>query len=112
MSQILYLRPLMATLTLTLLGTGIATGQRIEETSLQEHRQTRRELARRPRRVIMNNDGCDVLYFPNAEKATTEAFLAKRTTPLAGTQVDAIAFCPTSSGFGFFTHNTKVGTVP
>jgi hypothetical protein len=59
----------------------------------------------------MNNDGCDVLYFPQDEPATVERFLAKRTTPLAGTHVDAIAFCPTSSGFSYFTHDTKVGTL-
>ena len=104
-------RPLAALLTLAMVGTQVATGQAAEKTSLEEHRQARQELAQRRRRIIMNNDGCDVLYFPNAEEATVEAFLAKRTTPLAGTHVGAIAFCPTSSGFSFFTHNTKVGTV-
>ncbi len=79
--------------------------------SLEQLRRRRSELARQPRRIIMNNDGCDVIYFPKDEKATVEAFLAKRTTPLAGTQVGAIAFCPTSSGFSYFTHDTKVGTV-
>jgi len=34
-----------------------------------------------------------------------------RTTPLKGTQVDAIFYCTWSSGFSYFTHNTKVGTV-
>jgi hypothetical protein len=111
MYRSLRFRPLTAILILALVGLGVATGQVTEKTSLEEHRLARKELAQRRRRVIMNNDGCDVLYFPNAEKATTEAFLAKRTTPLVGTHVDAIAFCPTSSGFGFFTHDTKVGTV-
>ena len=111
MNQSLDFRPLTAILTLALVGAVIATGQAAEKTSLDEHRQARKELAQRRRRVIMNNDGCDVLYFPDSEKVTVEAFLAKRTTPLAGTHVDTIAFCPTSSGFGFFTHNTKVGTV-
>ncbi|MDI9443403.1 MAG: hypothetical protein QM844_04465 [Planctomycetota bacterium] len=90
---------------------GVARGQAAGRPSLETLRQQRTELARRPRPIIMNNDGCDVLYFPKAEKATAEAFLAKRTTPLAGTQVAAIAFCPTSSGFSYFTHDTKIGAV-
>jgi hypothetical protein len=90
---------------------GTAFAQPAGGGSLEELRRTRHELAHRQRRVIMNNDGCDVLYFPQSEKATVAGFLAKRTTPLAGTHVDAIAFCPTSSGFSYFTHNTKVGTV-
>ncbi len=94
-----------------LLGAGAVFGQAAEATSLEALRAKRSELARQPRRIIMNNDGCDVIYFPKEEEATVENFLAKRTTPLAGTQVDAIAFCPTSSGFSNFTHDTKVGNV-
>lgn len=104
-------RAITAMLALVVVGAGASWGQPARSTSLEELRQARRELARRPRRIIMNNDGCDVLYFPKGEKATVEAFLAKRTTPLAGTHVGAIAFCPTSSGFSYFTHDTKVGTL-
>ena len=107
----LLFRQIPAILTLALAGTGTLFGQAADNLSLKELRQARNELARRQRRIIMNNDGCDVLYFPESEKATVEGFLAKRTTPLAGTHVDAIAFCPTSSGFSNFTHDTKVGTV-
>ena len=78
---------------------------------LQQLRQTRKELAHKQRRVIFNNDGCDCLYFPKKEKVTVENFLAKRTTPLAGTQVDAISYCTISSGFGYFTHRTQAGMV-
>jgi len=92
-------------------GAGLALGQQSEGMSIESLRQRRSDVARRPRRIIMNNDGCDVLYFPKDQKATIEGFLAKRTTPLAGTQVGTIAFCPTSSGFSHFTHNTKVGTL-
>ena len=104
-------RTITGLMALALAGTGIAFGQSRGETTLEDLRQTRRELAQRKRHVIMNNDGCDVLYFPKDETVTVEAFLGKRTTPLAGTQVDAIAFCPTSSGFSHFTHDTKVGTL-
>jgi len=79
--------------------------------SLDQLRHQRRVLVQRPRRVIMNNDGCDVLYFPRNEAVTPANFLAKRTTPLAGTHVDTIAFCPTSSGFSNFTYRTHIGTV-
>ncbi len=97
-------------LTWAVAGAGTAFGQ-AAAMSLEDLRQARHQLAHRQRRIIMNNDGCDVLYFPVGEKTTVEGFLAKRTTPLAGTHVDSIAFCPTSSGFSYFTHNTKVGTV-
>lgn len=71
--------------------------------------QARQKLAHRSRRVIFNNDGCDVLYYPTNEAVTLTNFLAKRTTPLVGSQVDTISYCSISSGFSFFTHKTKVG---
>lgn len=79
--------------------------------ALQQLRESRKQLAAGKRRVIFNNDGCDCLYFPKSEKVTVENFLAKRTSPLAGTQVNVIAYCTISSGFGFFTHRTAAGTV-
>jgi len=79
--------------------------------ALKQLRETRQQLAHRQRRVIFNNDGCDALYLPKDEKLTIEKFLARRTSPLAGTQVDAISYCTISSGFSFFTHRTKVGAV-
>lgn len=91
--------------------TGTVCGQTAGAMSLEDLRQARHQLAHRQRRIIMNNDGCDVLYFPANEKTTVKGFLAKRTTPLAGTQVGAIAYCTISSGFSYFTHNTKAGTV-
>ena len=112
MSPSLFGRAIAAILALAFAGAGMALAEQpARQLSLEELRQQRRELARRHRRIIMNNDGCDVLYFPKSERATVENFLAKRTTPLAGTQVDSIAFCPTSSGFGYFTHATEIGTV-
>ncbi len=91
---------------------GAVAGRGAEESlSLQQLRVERRKLAQRPRRIIMNNDGCDTLYYPRSEPVTTEAFLAMRTTPLAGTHVGALAYCTISAGFSNFTHNTKVGTL-
>lgn len=78
---------------------------------LRALRETRKELAHRQRRIIFNNDGCDALYLPKTEQLKVETFLDKRTTPLKGTQVDTISYCTISSGFSFFTHRTKVGTM-
>lgn len=79
--------------------------------ALRRLRDERRALAHRPRGIVFNNDGCDVLYFPPDLAPTPSNFLARRTSPLAGTQVGAISYCSISSGFGFFTHDTKAGAV-
>ncbi|NOZ20720.1 MAG: family 10 glycosylhydrolase [Planctomycetes bacterium] len=72
-------------------------------------REARKKLAHRKRRIVFNNDGDEAVY--SLKKATRESFLAARTTPLLGSQVDSIFYCTWSSGFSFFTHNTKVGQV-
>jgi len=79
--------------------------------NLEQLREMRRVAAHHPRRIIANNDGCDCLYFPRNTELTVQSFLDRRTTGLAGSQVDTIAYCTISSGFSFFTHHTKVGTV-
>jgi len=67
----------------------------------------RGEAAGRDRRIIFDNDGNEVVYY--MDEATPEALLKKRTTGVVGTQVDTIVYCTWSSGFSYFTHNTKVG---
>lgn len=79
--------------------------------SLEELRAARAELEARPRRLIANNDGCDALYFPRDTAPSAQGFLDLRTSSLAGSQVGTISYCTISSGFGHFTHDTKVGTV-
>ena len=74
-----------------------------------EFRDGRQAAAHRERRVIFDNDGNEPVYY--CDEATSEALLDKRTTDLVGTQVDTIVYCTWSSGFGMFTHNTKVGQV-
>ncbi len=69
----------------------------------------RTELAHRQRRIILNNDGCDALYFPQDQAPTAENFLALRTSPLADSQVDTVFYCTISAGFGNFTHRTQIG---
>lgn len=71
------------------------------------YRQMRADAAQRERRMIFDNDGNEPVYY--MDEATPEALLKKRTSALAGTQVDTIMYCTWSSGFGMFTHHTKVG---
>ena len=75
--------------------------------NIADMRRMRQDQLDRPRRIIFNNDGCDVLYEMTA--GTKEAFLAARSTALANTQVDTVFYTPTCSGFGQFTYATDVG---
>lgn len=79
--------------------------------SIEKYRELRTTKLNKPRTVIHNNDGCDVIYFPIDEKYSYENLMSKRTAGLLGTDVQAISFCPTSSGFGYYTHRTKVGEI-
>jgi len=69
----------------------------------------RQKAAARPRRILFNNDGGE----PSVQMKSPSAkeLLDLRTSALAGTQVDSIFYCTRSSGFGLFTHFTKVGQV-
>ena len=67
----------------------------------------RRAAVNRRRRLILNNDGDDVLY---AKTPTPGGLLAARTTGLETTHVDA-PFCCTNRGtFSLHSHRTKVAT--
>jgi hypothetical protein len=77
--------------------------------SLAELRTQRQQAAARQRRVIFNNDGNEPVYL--CKTTSPEDLLSHRTAPLAGSHVDAIFYCTWSSGFGLFTHGTKVGQV-
>jgi len=90
-------------------GCGTAVRKGAKGMTLAELREARTKAAHRKRRIIFNNDGNEPVYF--LDEAMPEALLACRTTPLLGSQVDSIFYCTWSSGFSFFTHNTKVGQV-
>ncbi|MDY0167157.1 MAG: hypothetical protein RBS80_11480 [Thermoguttaceae bacterium] len=77
--------------------------------TIEQLRARRTEAANRQRRIIMNNDGNEPVYWLN--EATPKALLDLRTTPLVDSQVDTIFYCTWSSPFGSFTHNTNVGEV-
>lgn len=70
-----------------------------------EQKQARRKAASRRRRVIVNNDGNDVVRLPRSGGVTTERFLESRTTPLAGSHVDAISYC--TGVFNYYTHHSE-----
>jgi len=77
-----------------------------QATAARERRVAARRRARhRKRRIIMNNDGNDLNRAKPDELKTPETFLAKRTTPLLGSQVDAIFYC--TGVFNFYTHRSK-----
>ncbi len=74
------------------------------ETAAFDLATARREAAARPRRIIMNNDGNDCRGDIEGEAHTAEALLARRTTPLIGSQVDAIFYC--TGVFNSYTHQS------
>jgi len=65
-------------------------------------KEARKKAAFRKRRIIMNNDGNDCWNPRPGEPKTPESFLSKRTTPLLGSQVDAIFYC--TGVFNSYTH--------
>jgi hypothetical protein len=79
--------------------------------SIEKYRELRTQKLNKPRAVIHNNDGCDVIYFPINEKYTVKNLMDKRTAGLTGTDVTTISFCPTASGFGYYSYHTKVGEI-
>lgn len=79
----------------------------IDAATLEQYRRERAEAAHRQRRIIFNNDGDDHLL---RGEFSLETFLAQRSTPLIGSQVDTIVYC-TSRPFGLFLHDTKIGDV-
>jgi len=90
-------------------GEAMAEERARKVTNLQELRQERSRLAHRTRRIIFNNDGNEPVYY--LKEATAKELLDCRTTALKGTHVDSIFYCTWSSGFGYFTHRTKVGQI-
>ncbi len=70
--------------------------------------EARAEAQARPRRLIFNNDGGGDTRVPAERLSQPRDFLALRTTPLVGTQVDTIVFDTTSGTFGRFAHRTAV----
>jgi len=77
-----------------------------KQTTAEKRRVARKEAARRKRRIVFNNDGNDCRNPKPGEPKTHENFLSKRTSPLVGSQVDAI-FYATGSGIDLYRHHSK-----
>ncbi|HPO15935.1 MAG TPA: family 10 glycosylhydrolase [Candidatus Hydrogenedentes bacterium] len=112
--MVLFVRRGMCVLILAGLAGGIglihrsAAGQEAAVSAVKETgemKAARKHAAHRTRRIIMNNDGNDARGVKGGEQKTPEAFLARRTSPLAGSQVDAIFYC--SGVFNFYTHKSE-----
>lgn len=71
--------------------------------------EARQKARDRRRRVLFNNDGGEPVV--QMKTPTAEDFLSRRTVQLAGKSVDGIFYCTRSSGFGVFTHFTRIGQV-
>ena len=55
--------------------------------------QNRKEARNRRRRIIVNNDGNDCVHLPREGGISAARFIESRTSPLVGSQVDAIFYC-------------------
>ncbi len=75
------------------------------EISDAEWRQAREKALNRKREVIYNNDGNEPYLWPTNKPFAISDFLDMRTTPVLGSQIDTVFYCPVSSGFGFLTAN-------
>jgi hypothetical protein len=103
---------------------------KLSEKNLEKYRQMRTEKLNMPR-LVHNNDGGDIHFplkvtkfvpgtedQPRPSRDTVEngnlefsipGFLNIRSAGLTGSDVTTISYCSLSSGFGLFTHKTKIG---
>ena len=63
----------------------------------------RAEMLNRPRTVIWNTDGNDMVLYPRSLPLTPEAFESVRLKYTEGTKIDSVFYCPHASAFGWFT---------
>lgn len=94
---------------LVLVHGSLVAADEVQPTTATKPNEARQKARDRVRRVLFNNDGGE----PVVEMTTPTAadFLGRRTTKLAGTHVDSIFYCTRTSGFGVFTHFTKIGQI-
>jgi len=76
----------------------------VEGTGTPDNFETMRIAMRnRPRTVIWNTDGNDMILYPRTLPLTPEAFESVRLKYTEGTKIDSVFYCPHSSAFGWFT---------
>ncbi len=59
----------------------------------------------RPRRLIINNDGCDATNFPEKGELTVAKFREWMLDKLKGSEFDTMTYCPFSVGLQFFSRS-------
>lgn len=57
----------------------------------------------RPRGLVYNTDGCDILYWPTNMPVSVEAFKNRRLAYALDSRITTVSYCPQSAGFGHFT---------
>ena len=76
----------------------------------------RKAAVERPRTLVYNTDGCDMLYWPSNLAVSVENFTGRRLKDVLGTCINTVSYCPQSAGFGHFTcakaGEPLTGTVP
>jgi len=70
---------------------------------VDEFEAKRAALLARPRTVITDNDGNDIVYYDRDRPVTEQAFIDSRIGSVAKTRAQTMVYCPWSSGFGRFT---------
>lgn len=63
----------------------------------------RAELLAKPRYIMTDNDGNDIVYYDRDRPVTEEAFIDMRIGYVAKTRAETMIYCPWSAGFGYFT---------
>jgi hypothetical protein len=86
-------------------------------TSQEDNWEVKRQAAvNRPRTLVYNTDGCDMLYWPSNLPITVENFTGRRLKDTLGTCINTVSYCPQSAGFGHFicakAGEPLTGTVP
>jgi hypothetical protein len=85
------------------IGINSQTQKRDRKYNLKENR---KKFAFKKRRIIVNNDGNDLLLKKESEKDNPLIFINRRLSGLKNTQVDAISYC--TGVFDSYTHKSPV----
>ena len=59
----------------------------------------KQDLLNKPRRVFLDNDGCDAINFPANKEVTLENFYDMMMSPMIGCQFDVLVYCAGGTGF-------------
>lgn len=68
----------------------------------------REALKNKPRQLILNSDGNEVIYWKTNLPVTVGNFTTQRLKTYRGSKVSTVSYCPQSSGFGYMT-TTRAG---